>query len=700
ILLVFFRLAPRADLSLSLPLPHFYVVTFTTFAAAVVSILLGAALGPEAKPRHVLAAAAFAVIGSIFFSHGLATPNALIDHFHPAVQWSAWLTLFGGGAMFTIAAFDGPRGSPKWLPTRTVVYVTVAAVLVYSAIAAFAPQLLSRIDLQVAPWHKYTIFSVTMALWLFAAFRLWQTWRVTHSRVDGVLAFVALWLAQATISLHLTPVWNLSWWLYHAILLIAFLFTIYILAAEYEQTRQFRLVRYYLAASLILTVLLALVASALFSQFSYDSLVGEIETSSKSIANNLASELTTDMPDIATPGDLQGLANRPGIRGTLDDRLAGLTINSVIIYDSDGIAVYASEPDWLGVRLDNREAFENTMSGNSGVIIRAPDDPPKTYSPSAAVHIIETYAPIHPAGDPDGQPIGILVTVQEAPQLNQSIIRARIIGLVTAALTMGLLFVALLSVVGRADRILRTRAEELASAYTNLRQAEAMRDDLTNMIVHDLRNPLTAISSTLDLLPRLLNPDDRTRLIDNARVASRRITGLIDDILTVGKIEAGELKPKLQNTQLNPLLADHLQTFSAQAAADNKILALDCPPGLSAQLDPALIGRVIENLLSNALKYTDRGGKIQVTAQRQNGRVQISVRDDGPGISDEFKERIFDKFVQAPNADDQPSRKGTGLGLAFCRLVVELHGGQIRAQDAPGGGSDFVFWIPRARNGA
>src|SRR3972149_4520855 len=146
ILLVFFRLAPRADLSLSLPLPHFYVVTFTTFAAAVVSILLGAALGPEAKPRHVLAAAAFAVIGSIFFSHGLATPNALIDHFHPAVQWSAWLTLLGGGALFACAALDMPSGPPAWLPVRRVVFLSAVAVIVYSTIAALSPEWLPAVD--------------------------------------------------------------------------------------------------------------------------------------------------------------------------------------------------------------------------------------------------------------------------------------------------------------------------------------------------------------------------------------------------------------------------------------------------------------------------------------------------------------------------------------------------------------------------
>ena len=85
--LLFFYLDPGADLTLELPLQHFYVVTFTTFAAAVISILITTSLGADARPRHVLGAAAFAVIGSLFFSHGLTTPGAIIASFHPAIQW-------------------------------------------------------------------------------------------------------------------------------------------------------------------------------------------------------------------------------------------------------------------------------------------------------------------------------------------------------------------------------------------------------------------------------------------------------------------------------------------------------------------------------------------------------------------------------------------------------------------------------------
>jgi len=454
--LIFFALQPKADLVVSVPIFHFYIVTFITFSAAVISILLAASLGAEAKPRHVLAAAAFAVIGSVFFSHGLATPNALIDHFHPAVEWSAWLTLFGSGALSAAAGFDGPQGPPKWLPVRRVIYAAAAGVLLYSAIAAFAPGWLSGVDevfnALAAPWHRYAIFALTLVMWLLATFRLWRTWRVTRNRIDGVLAFVALWLATATVSMHMFTIWKLSWWLYHVVLLVAFLVTVSVLVAEYEQIRQFRLVRYYLAASLILTALLALAASAIFTQFAYNTLVEEAMTSATNVANNLANTLASDMPDLVTADDVSRLNERPGVRALFDLRLIGLSINSVSVYDQAGVAAHTTEPEWVGVKVENRAAFESALGGQTAVVIRQPDDAPATYRPAASVHIVEAYAPIRPGGNTSGQPIGVLVTIQEAPTLNKAVISARIRGLVTAAITMGLLFVALLSVVGRADR--------------------------------------------------------------------------------------------------------------------------------------------------------------------------------------------------------------------------------------------------------
>jgi class 3 adenylate cyclase len=467
--LLFFKLDPQADKTISLPLFHFYLVTFITFAAAVISILLTVTLGFGGQPRHVLAAAAFAVIGSLFFSHGLATPGALIDHVHPASAWSAWLTLFGGGVLFAAASLDGPKGSPRWLPVRRLVYAAVIAVLVYSGIAAFVPDFLTYIDSQVAPWHKDAIFLLTFVLWMVAAFNLWRTWRVTRSRVDGALAFVAFWLTTATVSLHRFPVWNLSWWLYHAILLVGFLATAIMLALEYEQVRQFRLSRYFLAVALIVTALLALAASALFTQFSYDTMVAQVQDTSSSIATNLANGLTSEMTDIQTPADVRAIAKRPDVGAELQTRIKSLPLSNVYLYSIDKKLQYPNEYDSTGAVVVDPGPFADALAGRTDSIIHAPDAAPSSYAPAAGVHVIETFAPIHAGGITDGRVIGVLVTVQEVPSLDRAIISARVTGLLTAALTMGLLFLALLSVVNRADRILTVRSEDLRRVSAQLK---------------------------------------------------------------------------------------------------------------------------------------------------------------------------------------------------------------------------------------
>ena len=632
--LIFFALQPKADLVVSVPIFHFYIVTFITFSAAVISILLAASLGAEAKPRHVLAAAAFAVIGSVFFSHGLATPNALIDHFHPAVEWSAWLTLFGSGALSAAAGFDGPQGPPKWLPVRRVIYAAAAGVLLYSAIAAFAPGWLSGVDevfnALAAPWHRYAIFALTLVMWLLATFRLWRTWRVTRNRIDGVLAFVALWLATATVSMHMFTIWKLSWWLYHVVLLVAFLVTVSVLVAEYEQIRQFRLVRYYLAASLILTALLALAASAIFTQFAYNTLVEEAMTSATNVANNLANTLASDMPDLVTADDVSRLNERLGVRALFDLRLIGLSINSVSVYDQAGVAAHTTEPEWVGVKVENRAAFESALGGQTAVVIRQPDDAPATYRPAASVHIVEAYAPIRPGGNTSGQPIGVLVTIQEAPTLNKAVISARIRGLVTAAITMGLLFVALLSVVGRADRIITERTDALRKVTAQLKTYSEwlLGRDLLGRVLND-PNALS------------LNRRERTVLFMDIRGFTRwsesrspeEVVAMLNryyDTVEAAVTRHGVIKVKFSADEAMAVFPDAERAVAAalelRACMDDLLSAQDLGAGMGLHTGP-----LVEGLLgSTEVKFYDVIGDTVNTAKRIESaavRVEALVSD-------------------------------------------------------------------------
>jgi signal transduction histidine kinase len=685
----FLALFPQYDRVIPAPLPHFYVVTFTTFTAAVISILLLTALGADTKTRHRLAAGAFAFMGAVFFTHGFATPGALIDHAHPIVEWSAWTTLFVGGLIFALASLDGPGETPHWLSVRRIIAVALGLVAVYLIIAVLFPQVLTFINAQAAPWHRFTIFTLTLFLWWFAAYRLWRTWRVTHSSVDAALAGVAVWLGWATISMHNFATMRLSWWLYHFILLLAFLYTIYVLVRAYERARQFSLVRYYVAVSLIATALLALLASGLFAEFAYRNFVKQIESSTRTMLSMMTQEMANTLPTDITPGEA---------RQAVAQSLAKLDMPGARLYDAAGALVYPSNQyaDNTVAAIDQTD-FALALQGQLASQVRSPDNPPPGYASGSDQYLVETYTPVYGGANSGRVPIGVLVTVEEVGTLGQVLLDARLTGLLIAVVTMGALFVALFFVVRRADRIITTRTTELETAYTNLRASENVRNDLTYMIVHDLRNPLTSIIASLDLIGRASADGQgelRSRFVSNAKGAALRMTGLIDDMLSVSKIESGELKPQIQDVALAELLADRVGGFATQAQAQEKALTFNCPLDLIVPLDPALIGRVVDNLISNAFKYTDeRTGRIQISGCAENGRVAVHVIDNGEGVPNAYKDKIFAKFVQAPD-EKRSLRKGTGLGLAFCRLVVEAHSGEIKVQDAPGGGSDFVLWIP------
>ena len=238
--------------------------------------------------------------------------------------------------------------------------------------------------------------------------------------------------------------------------------------------------------------------------------------------------------------------------------------------------------------------------------------------------------------------------------------------------------------------------QQLETAYANLRDAEKVRDDLVHMVVHDLRNPLTTINFSLSLIEQTLRDlEQNTKKINSVRraqKASQQIVTLIDELLAIRKFEAGELQPILAPLDLGSLLREKRESYQIQATAQEKTFSIQLPASLPTMLaDIELIGRVIDNLVSNAFKYTPVGGHIEVWVAVQQQDIYVFVQDDGPGIPPEYHERIFDKFIQVTDANGAPVRKGTGLGLTFCRLAIRAHGGDIWVESNGKRGSTFIF---------
>ncbi len=240
----------------------------------------------------------------------------------------------------------------------------------------------------------------------------------------------------------------------------------------------------------------------------------------------------------------------------------------------------------------------------------------------------------------------------------------------------------------------------LQQDHDRLLELERVRQETSDLIVHDLRNPLTTISGALDMLELTL-PEDvqqtNSQLLHLARSASDRMQRLINALLDVARLESGQAPFHPAPTDLRALL-EQIVTRQSLALENGQIgLFADIPIDLpTIVVDAEMIDRVLSNLIDNAVRYTREGGEIVLAAAVEGEQARISVADAGPGIPPEDRERIFARFAQV-DKDKRHGRRGFGLGLTFCRLAVERHGGRIWVEEGEGGmGSRFVFTLPLA----
>jgi PAS domain S-box-containing protein len=232
---------------------------------------------------------------------------------------------------------------------------------------------------------------------------------------------------------------------------------------------------------------------------------------------------------------------------------------------------------------------------------------------------------------------------------------------------------------------------------TRERQVEQMRDDLTHTMVHDLRSPLTTIRATLEMvgMAATLKPELR-EMIDIARSNAQRQLSLIDSILSLNQLEQGAVPLEPSWFALSELAMEVLRLAAPRSASERIALVNEVASDLpEAWADRNLLGRVLDNLVGNAIKFTPPGGVVRVGAERVDAEaLRIYVRDTGYGVPEELRPRLFLKF-----ATGAQKGRGSGLGLAFCRLVVEAHGGKIWLENDPGAGASLVFTLPhRARS--
>jgi PAS domain S-box-containing protein len=226
---------------------------------------------------------------------------------------------------------------------------------------------------------------------------------------------------------------------------------------------------------------------------------------------------------------------------------------------------------------------------------------------------------------------------------------------------------------------------------TERREVERLREDLVNTLVHDLRNPLTVVRASTDLLSIDESVGQRVHeLIEPARLATRRLLDLVSRLLEVHTLQSGRLPLERSRVEMGALIGEAIEMQAPLARGKDQRLLVDVESGLPPLfVDRELVGRVLQNLIGNAIKFTGPG-EIRIAARAIPGpALQVSVHDDGPGIPPDIQARLFREFARG-----KQSGRGTGLGLAFCHSAITAHGGSIVADGDPGRGTTLAFRLP------
>ncbi|MFW5739359.1 MAG: sensor histidine kinase [Myxococcota bacterium] len=245
---------------------------------------------------------------------------------------------------------------------------------------------------------------------------------------------------------------------------------------------------------------------------------------------------------------------------------------------------------------------------------------------------------------------------------------------------------------------LATQQRELAKKNVQLRSLIEQRDQLLGMAAHDLRNPLgTVLNFSQFLMDDLSSSlsDEHREFLEIIQTQSRFMLNMVNELLDISKIEAGKLDLNRMDLDIPSVLAHNLAMNRPLARKKNIELAVESEPGLpEASIDPERMAQVLNNLISNAIKYSHRGSRIEVrVCAAQGGGINVEVRDKGVGIPADKLDRLFRPFGRVAS-EGTAGETSTGLGLAIVRKIVEAHGGRIDVESEVGVGSVFTVWLP------
>jgi two-component system phosphate regulon sensor histidine kinase PhoR len=245
----------------------------------------------------------------------------------------------------------------------------------------------------------------------------------------------------------------------------------------------------------------------------------------------------------------------------------------------------------------------------------------------------------------------------------------------------------------------RSGAVIVLSDMTRIHRLENLRRDFVANVSHELKTPVTSIQGFVEALQEggLDLPEQAQRYVDIIAKHAERLNAIIDDLLSLSRLEEGGQKRALrfEKTRVRPVLETAVQLSGIKAEQKRATINLTCGADVEARINGPLLEQAVANLVDNAVKYSDEGATVDITARRQDKEITIAVTDEGCGIPQEHLDRIFERFYVV---DKSRSRKlgGTGLGLAIVKHIAQVHGGHVSVQSTPGTGSTFTIHLPDA----
>jgi signal transduction histidine kinase len=265
------------------------------------------------------------------------------------------------------------------------------------------------------------------------------------------------------------------------------------------------------------------------------------------------------------------------------------------------------------------------------------------------------------------------------------------------AIAVGAILLAVLVVARFAGLVRAVDSARVAEREANqrLRELDRLKDDFVSTISHELRTPLTSITGYVELAREQADPETNGYLAVVERNATRLLS-LVNDLLFVARLQSGRLELEYEQVDVAKLVAESVATAKPHAVGANVELRLRLTGGDTAvRGDRRRLAQVVDNLVSNAIKFSPAAGSVDLTVDRGNGKVLIEVEDHGIGISERERERLFERFFRTQGALDRQI-PGTGLGLYITKSIVEAHGGSVAARSVVGEGSSFVVELPAA----